>query len=152
MAYGSLFIGTDYYSNCRACGRKVAYKLSKCPYCQEPDPQLKNWMGRRINYTKSLDPSVPSTSLWSSLTSKDQRHATLKLIGIATAFVIDHYTSDSIITRLNLPKGGIENWAGTLYVIPFIVLAYKIADLLTPQSTNSDNSIPQDRKKPRHLP
>ncbi len=152
MPYGTLFIGTDYYSNCRVCGRKVSYKLRKCPYCQEPEPQLRNWRGHRINYTKSLDPTVPSSSIWSSLTHKNQRHTTLKIIGIAAAFVIDHYTSDSIITRLNLPKGGIENWADTLYVIPFIVLAYKIADRLTPQSTNSDISIPQEQSKPRHVP
>ncbi len=152
MGYESLFICTDYYSNCRVFGRKVSYELRKCPYCQEPDPQLKNWRGHRINYTKSLDPTVPPSSIWFSLTHKNQRHATIGLIGIATAFVIDHYTSDSIITRLNLPQGEIENWADTLYVIPFLMLAYKIANLLAPQSTDSENSIPQEHSKPRHLP
>ena len=56
---------TSNFSNCKACGRKVPIRVPFCPHCREPDPQLRNFMGWRVDYTKSIDPSV--RSIWKSI-------------------------------------------------------------------------------------
>ena len=130
------FIGTDPFSNCKACGRKVSYKLLKCPYCSEPDPQLRNVLGWRVNYTKDLDPSV--TNIWKS--TRRLRIRILKILAILTllaiisaSFVLE-YHPNLITIYLGLRVDPSEMWLGTLNVIVFILLPISIVVVLIPEN------------------
>ncbi len=130
-----MFVGTDPFSNCKACGRKVSYRLRKCPYCREPDPQLRNALDWRVNYTKNLDPSV--TSKWKS--TRRLRIRILKILGAltflaiaSTAFVLEYHPN--LMTKyLGLRVNPSEEWLGTLYPIMFVLLPISFAVALIPE-------------------
>ena len=126
------YVGTGQFSNCKACGRKVHFKLSKCHYCREPNPQLMNGMGYRVDYTKTLDPSV--SKKWRSTHRLLVR--TLKILStltflsiLATAFVLERYPN--LITKyLGLPLNPSE--VGTLYAIMFVLVPVSFTFALIP--------------------
>ena len=120
-----MLIGTDNFSNCKACGKKVPIRLRSCPHCREPDPQLRNWLGWRVNYTKALDPSVSSKwkSIWPFRIRIGKRLAIPSLIAlIVAALALDYFTPDLIIKFSGLPDGPTRSWLGVLYVALLILL------------------------------
>ena len=130
------FIGTDPFSNCKACGRKISYKLSKCPYCAEPDPQLRNALGYRVNYSRNLDPSV--TSIWKS--TRRLRIRILKILAIltlltiiSTSFVLE-YHPNLITIYLGLRVDPSDIWLATLNGIMLILLPISIVVILIPEN------------------
>ena len=130
-----MFVGTDPFSNCKACGRKVSYRLRKCPYCREPDPQLRNALDWRVNYTKNLDPSV--TSKWKS--TRRLRIRILKILGAltflaitSTTFVLG-YHPNLINKYLGLRVNPSEEWLGALYAIMFVLVPISFTVALIPE-------------------
>ena len=95
-----MLIGTGGFSNCKECGRKVPIRLRNCPHCREPAPHLKNWLGWRVDYTKSLDPIAISV----------------------VAVAVDYLFPDLIIELLGLAEGPAELWVGLLYLVIYFVL------------------------------
>ena len=118
-----MYIGTGSFSNCKECGRKVPIRLRNCPHCREPDPHLKNWLGWRIDYTKSLDPTVPKRSRWPFRIRFGTRFIIPSLIAISVvAVAVDYLFPDLIIELLGLEEGPAELWVGLLYLVIYFVL------------------------------
>ena len=133
--FGGILIGTGPYSNCKACGRKVSFRLRRCPYCHEPNPPLTNVLGWRVDYTKALDPTV--TKKWKSTRTILLRIlkglAILALIAIfGTTFVLDYHPN--LVTKfLGLRVDPSEEWLGALYAIMFVLLPISFTVALIPE-------------------
>ncbi len=129
-----MFIGTGYFSNCKACGKKVRIRLRNCPHCNEPDPQLRNWLGWRVDYTKDLDPSVSSKwkSVWPFRTRIGKRLKTFLLIAIVvTILAVDYLSPALLIEFLRMPPEFFESWwSALLYTAMYIVVAICLVTLL----------------------
>ena len=124
-----LLIGTDRFSNCKACGKKVSIRLRSCPHCREPDPQLRNSLGWRVNYTKALDPSVSSRkkSIWPFQTRIIKRLTIYSLIAIVVlTLAIDYFMPE----LLSLPDESANGWLGILYVAIYVAIAICVAAAL----------------------
>lgn len=129
----SMLIGTGGFSNCKACGRKVSFKLRHCPHCREPDPQLKNSLGWRVNYTKELDPTVSSKweSIWLFQPRIKKRLAiSISIAIIVVAITVEYLSLDSIISYYGWPEELAKNWASFLSMIMYFVLAICVATAL----------------------
>ena len=128
-------IGTGPYSNCKACGRKVSFRLQRCPYCREPNPITRNDLGWRADYNKVLDPTV--SEKWKSTRTILLRIlrglAILVFIAIsATIFVFDYHPN--LVTKyLGLRVDPSEEWLSTLYVIMFVLLPISFTFALIPE-------------------
>lgn len=57
-----------------------------------------------------------------------RRIQTRNLIAIFAALAIDHFTSDPVIALLNLQDGPVKDWVNTLYIAPFMIAGFWIAD------------------------
>lgn len=126
-----MFIGTDNFSNCKACGKKVPIRLRNCPHCREPDPQLRNCLGWRVNYTKSLDPTVPEKSPWPFRIPSGTRFTILSFIAIiAAAIATDFFVPDLAIELFGLSDESAKVWQGLLHMVMFVVLAICMAAVL----------------------
>ena len=118
-----MFIGTGKFSNCKECGRKVPIRLRKCPHCRQSDPHLKNILGWRVDYTKSLDPTVPQKSPWPFRIPIGGRFTIPSLIvTVVVALVIDYLYPDLIIELLGLPYESARVWVDALYFVMYFVL------------------------------
>ena len=120
-----MFIGTDNFSNCKACGKKVPIRLRNCPHCRERDPQLRNVLGWRVPYTKGLDPSVESQrkSIWPFRIPIGTRFTIPSLIAIVVvAISIDYLFPSRVIELFGLSPEFASEWLGILYVGMFFVL------------------------------
>lgn len=129
-----MFFGAGYFSNCKACGRKVPIRLRNCPHCKEPDPELRNWLGWRVDYTKALDPSVSSKweSVWPFQTRIGKRFKTVLLIAIVvTILAIDYLSPALLIELFRLPEAFFESWwSALLYTAMYIVVAICVVALV----------------------
>ena len=125
-----MLIGTGNFSNCKACGRKIPFKLQHCPHCREPDPQLKNSLGWRVDYTKELDPTVSSKwdSIWLFQPRIRKRLAiSLSIAIIVVAITVEYLSLDSIIRYYGWPEEPAKIWAGFLSMVMYFVLAICVA-------------------------
>ena len=50
------------------------------------------------------------------------------LIAIFSALAIYHFTSNPVIALLNLQEGSVKDWVNTLYIAPFMIAGFWIAD------------------------
>jgi len=126
-----MLIGTGNFSNCKKCGRKVRIRLRNCPHCKEPNPQLRNVLGWRVDYTKSLDPTFPKRSPWPFRIPFGGRFTIPSLIAIVVvALAIDYLFPDLIIELLGLPDEPTRVWLGAIYFAMIFVLVLCVAAVL----------------------
>lgn len=116
-----MIFGSGNFSNCKECGRKVATRLQKCPHCKEPNPHLRDSWGFRVDYTKSLDPTVPPKPLFPFRIRLTMQSAIPSLaIALVAAIVIDHL----------FPAEPARRWLGLLNLVMIFVMAFCTAVVL----------------------
>ena len=118
-----MFIGTGSFSNRKVCGRKVPIRLRKCPHCREPDPHLKNILGWRVDYAKSLNATVPQKLPWPFRIPIGGPFTFPSLIvTVVVALVVDYLYPDLIIELLGLPYQSARGWVDAPYFVICFVL------------------------------
>ncbi len=53
---------------------------------------------------------------------------TTNLIVIFTSLAIYHFTSEPVIALLNLQEGPVRDWLNSLYIAPFMIAGFWIAE------------------------
>ena len=79
---------------------------------------MKNILGWRVDYTKSLDPTVPKKLSWPFRIPIGGRFTIPSLIvTVVVALVIDNLYPDLIIELLGLPYESARVWVDALYFV-----------------------------------
>lgn len=59
---------------------------------------------------------------------RDRKIQTTNLVVIFTSLGIYHFTSEPVIALLNLQEGPLKDWGNSLYIAPFMIAGFWIAD------------------------